>query len=287
MRHTILCAFFLAATMMTPAVADPQSPSHNAPFGLRMTERTHVAQSSTGQSQHSGLDQQRGNEEPRLRGREREQDRPRSTRSDIRIRQDIGRFPTNQVTNRPFVSPEQGSEGYSKTVGALQRVLIELQQLQLQTKQAHWNVSGTLFQPLHVMLQDHYEGLSKYADEVAERLLAIGSSADGRANTIVRTSGVPEIPGGFLDDAQVIVWFTNAYKKVGDEIRAGIIDTNEPDPTTANLLQEVELGVDKYQWQMRAHVERTSTDPNTGWDLNDNKAVDLPSRTPPAQPEAD
>jgi starvation-inducible DNA-binding protein len=64
-------------------------------------------------------------------------------------------------------------------------------------------------------------------------------------------------------------------------------DTNEPDPTTANLLQEVELGVDKYQWQMRAHVQRTSTDPNTGWDLNDNKAVDLPSRTPPAQPEAD
>ena len=110
-------------------------------------ERTHIAQSST-QSQHSGLDQQRGNEEPRLRGREREQDRPRSTRSEIRVPQDIGRFPTNQVTNRPFVSPEQGSEGYSKTVGALQRVLIELQQLQLQTKQAHWNVSGTLFQPL-------------------------------------------------------------------------------------------------------------------------------------------
>jgi hypothetical protein len=95
----------------------------------------------------------------------------------------------------------------------------------------------------------------------------------------------PRFRVGFL--MMPIVWFTNAYKKVGDEIRAGIIDTNEPDPTTANLLQEVELGVDKYQWQMRAHVQRTSTDPNTGWDLNDNKAVDLPSRTPPAQPEAD
>jgi len=40
-------------------------------------------------------------------------------------------------------------------------------------------------------------------------------------------------------------------------------------------------------WQMRAHVQRTPTDPNTGWDLNDNKAVDLPSRTPPAQGEGD
>jgi starvation-inducible DNA-binding protein len=284
MRHTILCTFFLAAIALTPAVAEPRNPSHDAPLGLRMMEGARIAQSTIGQTQRFGQDQQRS-EEPRLRGREEE--RTRSPRSDIRIPRQIGRFPTNQVTNRPFVSAGHGTEGYSKTVGALQRALVELQQLQLQTKQAHWNVSGTLFRPLHIMLQEHYEGLSKYADEVAERLLAIGSSADGRANTIVRTSGVPEIPGGFLDDAQVIVWFTDAYKKVGEEIRAGVIDTNEPDPTTSNLLQEVELGVDKYQWQMRAHVQRTATDANTGWDLNDNKPVDLPSRTPPAQPEAD
>jgi starvation-inducible DNA-binding protein len=286
MRRTFFCSFFLAATVLTPAVAGAQGPSREAPFGLRMTERMRIAQGTTGPSQRSGQDQQRG-EEPRSRGREQEQERTRSTRSDIRMGQEIGRFPTNQVTNRPFVSPEQGTEGYNKTVGALQRTLIELQQLQLQTKQAHWNVSGTLFHPLHIMLQEHYEGLSKYADEVAERLLAIGSSADGRANTIVRTASVPEIPGGFLDDAQVIVWFTGAYKKVGDEIRTGIKDTNEPDPTTSNLLQEVELGVDKYQWQMRAHVQRTATDANTGWDLNDNKPVDLPSRMRAAQPDAD
>ncbi len=34
-------------------------------------------------------------------------------------------------------------------------VLTELQQLQLQLKQAHWNVSGTLFYPLHLLLQEH------------------------------------------------------------------------------------------------------------------------------------
>jgi hypothetical protein len=95
--------------------------------------------------QRSGQDQQRS-EEPRLRSRE--QDRTRSPRSDIRIPQEIGGFPTNQVTNQPFVSPGQGTEGYSKTAGAPQRALIELQQFQLQTKQAHWNVSGTLFHPL-------------------------------------------------------------------------------------------------------------------------------------------
>ncbi len=137
--------------------------------------------------------------------------------------------------------------------------------------------------PLHLLLQEHYEGLSKYADTIAERLLAVGVSADGRANTIVKTSGVPEIPGGFLDDAQILVWFTNAYKRVGEEVHAAIKTTEDVDPTTSNLLQEVEHGVAKYQWQMRAQLQRTQTDPNTGWDLNDNKPVDLQGQKAPAR----
>jgi len=76
-----------------------------------------------------------------------------------------------------------------------------------------------LFYPLHLLFQQHYEGVSKYADMVAQRLLAIGSSSDGRATTIVQTSAIPEMPGGFLDDAQLIVWWTSTYKVVGDEIR--------------------------------------------------------------------
>ena len=200
--------------------------------------------------------------------------------------QPLGSFPTNTVTDRPFVGPQQGNEGYRTTVAALQKTLTELQQLKLQAKQSHWNVSGTLWHPLHLLLQEHYEGLAKYADNVAERLLAIGSSADGRATTIVRTSGIPEMPGGYQDDAQVIVWWTNSYKKVGDEVRQAIRDTNDPDPTSSNLLQEVETGIDKYQWQMRAFVQATPTDRNTGWDLNDNKPVDLPSQPPAGQPPA-
>ncbi len=204
----------------------------------------------------------------------------------LRPFQPVGSFPTNTVTNRPFVGPQGGAEGFQKTTAALQRTLTHLQQVQLQLKQSHWNVSGTLFYTLHILLQEHYEGVSKYADLVAERLLAIGSSADGRATTIVQTSTIPEIPGGFLDDAQVIAWWVNAYKLVGDEIRQSVRDTNDPDPTTSNLLQEVENGIDKYQWQVRAFVQRTPTDANTGWDLNDNKPVDLPDQVPAGQPPA-
>ena len=209
-----------------------------------------------------------------------------SPQGKVGMAQPLGAFPTNTITNRPFVSPEGGQEGYRQTVGALQRSLTELQQLSLQIKEAHWNVSGTLFYTLHGLLQEHYEGVDKYKDMVAERLLAIGASADGRATTIVKTSSLPEIPGGYIDDTQVIAWFTNAYKQVAEEIRAGIKDTEKPDPTTSNLLQTVEDGIDKYQWQMRAFVQGTQTDPNTGFDINNNKPIDLPSQPPAFDPNA-
>ena len=190
-----------------------------------------------------------------------------------------GPFPLNSVTDRVHSGP-QGSDLRPSTL-ALQQTLTELQQLQLQTKQAHWNVSGTLFYPLHELLQDHYEGVAKYADEVAERLQGIGVSSDGRANTIVRTSRIPEFPGGFVDDAQVIQWFAQYYRVTSDEIAQAIKATEDKDPTTSNLLQEVQHAIDKYQWQMRAMIQSTPTDPNTGADLSNGRAV-VPAGRPSA-----
>ena len=182
-----------------------------------------------------------------------------------------GPFPLNSATDRVHSGP-QGND-LKPSIRALQQTLTELQALQLQTKQAHWNVSGTLFYPLHLLLQEHYEGVAKYADEVAERLQGIGVSSDGRATTIVRTSRIPEFPGGFIDDAQVIQWFAQYYRVTSDEIGQGIKATNDSDPTTSNLLQEVQHAIDKYQWQMRAMIQATPTDPNTGAYLNNGRPI--------------
>ena len=177
--------------------------------------------------------------------------------------------------NRATTLPASGTTDLKKSVQALQNTLTELQALQLQTKQAHWNVSGTLWSTLHELLQDHYEGISKYADDVAERQLSVGASSDGRAITIVAASRLPEIPGGFLDDSQVIQFFTYQYETVGQRIYGHVKDVEDADPTTANLLQEVEHAIEKYQWQMRAFLQTTPRDPNTGFDLNNGQPVPL------------
>jgi starvation-inducible DNA-binding protein len=180
-------------------------------------------------------------------------------------------LPYNQATKLPSA----GTEDLKQSIAALQNTLTELQALQLQTKQAHWNVSGTLWYTLHELLQEHYEQISKDADMVAERQLAVGASSDGRAITIVAASRLPEIQAGFIDDAQVIQFFTYQYETVGQRIHQRINDVEKVDPSTSNLLQEVETNIEKFQWQMRAFLQNTPKDPNTGFDINNNKPIPL------------
>ncbi|MGB3786813.1 MAG: DNA starvation/stationary phase protection protein [Phormidesmis sp.] len=185
-------------------------------------------------------------------------------------------LPAQAQVNTQTQLPTSSTSDHQASINALQATLTELQALQLQTKQAHWNVSGTLYYPLHEMLQEHYEKISKDADMVAERLLSIGASSDGRAPTIVQTSTLPEIPGGFIDDAQVLTFFINQYERVGERLYDRIKAVEDADPTSANILQEVEGDIEVYQWQVRAEFQPTPTDPNNGVDINNNQPVRIP-----------
>ena len=184
------------------------------------------------------------------------------------------KLPVNSVTDLPKVAPSPRAN-LEKVGNVLQSQLIELQNLALQAKQAHWNVSGTLFYSLHELLQEHYEGYSKYADTVAERMLSIGVSSDGRAETIVQTANMPVIPAGFIDDAEVIRFFIDDLKLTGDRTRARIKEIEDIDPTSANVLQEVEYILGQYQWQFRAFAQPTPTDNNNGSELNQDNTTPL------------
>lgn len=78
----------------------------------------------------------------------------------------------------------------------------------------------------------------------------------------------------------MILWFAEAYRVAANVARQGIEETEDPDPTTSKLLQEVDALVAKYRWQMRAHFRPTPTDPNRGADLNNGRAVEVPGARP-------
>lgn len=126
---------------------------------------------------------------------------------------------------------------------------------------------------MHELLQEHHEGYSEYADRVAERMLSIGVASDGRAETIVETAEMPVILGGFIDDAEVLRFFIDELVLVGSRTRQRITDTEDLDPTTSILLQEVEYTLAQYEWQYRAHAQSTPADAQNGSELNQDNST--------------
>ena len=61
----------------------------------------------------------------------------------------------------------------------LSHLLADTYTLYLKTHNYHWNVTGPLFQTLHLMFEDQYTELGSAIDNVAERIRALGVYAPG------------------------------------------------------------------------------------------------------------
>jgi starvation-inducible DNA-binding protein len=76
-------------------------------------------------------------------------------------------------------------------VANLQKVLVDLIELHLQGKQAHWNVVGTNFRDLHLQLDELVDFAREGSDTIAERMRALDAVADGRSDTVAATTVLP------------------------------------------------------------------------------------------------
>lgn len=80
----------------------------------------------------------------------------------------------------------------------LNALLADTYGLYLKTHAFHWNVTGPMFQTLHLMFETHYNELWLAVDPVAERIRALGFpvratyAAFSKLSSIPETDGVPE-----------------------------------------------------------------------------------------------
>src|SRR6201984_1408389 len=91
----------------------------------------------------------------------------------------------------------------------LQTVLVDLIELHLQGKQAHWNVVGTNFRDVHLQLDSIADIAREASDTIAERMRALDAVPDGRADTVVALTTVPAIPPGLLGATETVDTMTN------------------------------------------------------------------------------
>jgi starvation-inducible DNA-binding protein len=130
---------------------------------------------------------------------------------------------------------------------ALQGCLIDLIELSLQAKQAHWNLYGRHFRSLHLQLDEVVDMAREHMDTVAERCIAIGVNPDGRPRTVADTGQGLPIEAGAITDDKVIVSFTDIFAQMITRFRDRI-DRTEPDLVTQDLIVGITRDIEKQHW---------------------------------------
>jgi len=150
------------------------------------------------------------------------------------------------------LEPQVTSQGLDQGQ-ALQATLVELIDLSLQAKQAHWNVVGPTFKPVHEFLDELTAEYRDWYDLVAERLTAIGRSPDGRGTTVAGSTPLPALPAGLIGDQAALAAFDERVTLVASNVRRRADELGELDLATQDLFIEILRGLEKQRWMLRAH----------------------------------
>ncbi len=147
---------------------------------------------------------------------------------------------------------ERGFQASEKLTDSLQAVLVDLIELSIQGKQAHWNVVGKNFRDTHLQLDEIIDAAREFSDEVAERMRALHALPDGRSDTIAETTTLPEFPQGEVDTSEVIDLITERLDATVGTVREVHDDVDDEDPTSADILHGVLERLEQLSWMVSA-----------------------------------
>ena len=134
---------------------------------------------------------------------------------------------------------------------AMQSVLVDLIDLSLQGKQAHWNLHGPHFRAVHLQLDEIIDSLREGSDEVAERIVTIGFTPDGRASTVAERSTLDQFPEGALTVEDAIHFVSDRLAGVITRLREAINQVDDRDPMSGDLLIGLTRGLEKHLWMLQ------------------------------------
>ena len=147
---------------------------------------------------------------------------------------------------------ESGFTASKKLTDNLQKVLVDLLELQMQGKQAHWNVVGKNFRDTHRVLDEIIEDARTFSDTVAERMRALHGVPDGRSDTVADTTTLPEYPSGEVDTARTVDLITERLEATIATVREVHDPVDDEDPTSADILHAILERLEQFAWMVSA-----------------------------------
>ena len=137
----------------------------------------------------------------------------------------------------------------------LSRLLADTYTLYLKTHNFHWNVTGPMFQTLHLMFETQYNELALAVDLIAERIRALGYPAPGTYADYAKLSSIKETPGVPKAEEMIrlLVEGQEAVVRTARSIFPSVEKVND-EPTADLLTQRMQVH-EKTAWMLRSLLE--------------------------------
>lgn len=139
-----------------------------------------------------------------------------------------------------------------KIAAGLSKLLADTYTLYLKTHNYHWNVTGPMFQTLHLMFEEQYNELWVAVDLVAERIRALDFPAPGTYAAYAKLSSIKE-DAGVPDAEDMVRNLVKGHETVVKTARSLFpVAEDASDEATADLLtQRIQVG-EKTSWMLRS-----------------------------------
>lgn len=138
----------------------------------------------------------------------------------------------------------------------LSQLLADTYTLYLKTHNFHWNVTGPMFQTLHLMFEQQYTELALAVDQIAERIRALGYPAPGTYAEYAKLSSIKEAPGVPRAERMIelLVEGQEAVVRTARSIFP-LVEKAHDEPTADLLTQRMQIH-EKTAWMLRSLLER-------------------------------
>ncbi len=165
---------------------------------------------------------------------------------------------TQSAASAPAIDIGIGTGERKKIADGLSHFLADSYTLYLKTHNFHWNVTGPMFNSLHVMFEGQYTEQWTALDEIAERIRALGFNAPGSYAEFTKLSSIKEEPGRTdgADWREMVRQLTVGNEAVCRTARKGlqVADKAGDDPTVDLLTQRLQVH-EKNAWMLRSLLQ--------------------------------
>lgn len=137
----------------------------------------------------------------------------------------------------------------------LSTLLADSYTLYLMTHNFHWNVTGPMFNTLHVMFMQQYTEQWTALDLIAERIRALGYPAPGTYKEFVSLATIKEVEG-VPKATEMIRQLVSAQEATARTARKlfSVVERANDQPTADLLTQRLDVH-EKTAWMLRSLLE--------------------------------